>query len=67
MIAGSFHGTRTTGTVPLWEIACSIGQRSLKSLSPCCIPSGLARPPDSCYLPEVLPTLPVTGPSGFGH
>ena len=25
MVAGSFHGTRTTGTVSVCEIACSIG------------------------------------------
>src|SRR4029434_5512500 len=37
MVAGSFHGTRTTGTVSVCEIACSIGQTSLISVVPCCM------------------------------
>ena len=37
MVAGSFHATRTTGTVSVCEIACSIGQRSLMSVVPCCM------------------------------
>src|SRR5215218_5449329 len=36
MIAGgSFHGTRTTGVVSVWEIACSIGSRLLNPVAPC--------------------------------
>ena len=45
MMAGSFHGTRTTGTVSVCEIACSIGQRSLKSVSPCCMSTQSASKP----------------------
>src|SRR5215510_16306489 len=37
MVAGSFHGTRTTGTVSVCEIACSIGQTSFISVVPCCM------------------------------
>src|SRR5499433_3402599 len=37
MVAGSFHGTRTTGTVSVCEIACSIGKTSLISAMPCCM------------------------------
>ena len=34
--AGSFHETRTTGTVSVWQTACSIGATSFISFSPCC-------------------------------
>src|SRR4030095_14646587 len=37
IVAGSFHGTRTTGTVSVCEIACSIGQTSFISVVPCCM------------------------------
>src|SRR5205807_10022476 len=37
MVAGSFHGTHTTGTVSVCEIACSIGQTSFISVVPCCM------------------------------
>src|SRR5215813_5010171 len=36
IMAGSFHGTRTTGTVSVCEIACIIGKRLDSSLRPCC-------------------------------
>ncbi len=36
MAAGSFQATRTTGTVSVCEIACSIGATSLISAVPCC-------------------------------
>src|SRR5215471_19370812 len=34
MMAGSFHGTRTMGTVSVCEMACSIGQSVLMSVNP---------------------------------
>ena len=34
--AGSFHATRTTGTVSVCEIACSMGRTSPISAVPCC-------------------------------
>jgi hypothetical protein len=37
MVAESFHGTRTTGTVSVCEMACSIGQTSDMSVVPCCM------------------------------
>src|SRR2546425_12372535 len=37
MVAGSFHGPHTTGTVSVCEIACSIGQTSFISVVPCCM------------------------------
>ena len=36
MAAGSFQATRTTGTVSVCEMACSIGATSLISDRPCC-------------------------------
>src|SRR5215475_5411647 len=36
IMAGSFHGTRTTGTVSVCEIACIIGKRLDSSFKPCC-------------------------------
>jgi hypothetical protein len=35
LVAGSFHGTRTTGTVSVCEMVCSIGQTSVISVVPC--------------------------------
>ena len=55
MMAGSFHGTRTTGTVSVWEIACSIGQRSLKSVSPCCMSTQSASKPWRAMTSAVKP------------
>jgi hypothetical protein len=37
IVGGSFHGTRTTGTVSVWEMACSIGHTSFMSVVPCCM------------------------------
>jgi len=36
IVAGSFHATRTTGTVSVCEIACSMGQTLFISAVPCC-------------------------------
>ena len=55
MMAGSFHGTRTTGTVSVWEIACSIGQRSPKSVSPCCMSTQSASKPWRAMTSAVKP------------
>src|SRR5436189_124056 len=45
IVAGSFHGTRTTGTVSVCEIACSIGHTSFMSVSPCCMSTTSASKP----------------------
>src|SRR5712691_10218080 len=45
IVAGSFHGTLTTGTVSVCEIACSIGHTSLMSVVPCCMSTQRASKP----------------------
>src|SRR4030095_4341243 len=45
MAAGSFHATRTTGTVSVCEMACSIGQRFAMSVRPCCMSTWRASNP----------------------
>src|SRR5207245_10200066 len=45
IVGGSFHGTRTTGTVSVCEIACSIGQTSLMSVVPYCMSTQRASKP----------------------
>src|SRR3954463_10777962 len=36
IVAGSFHGTRTSGVVSVCETACSMETRSLMPVVPCC-------------------------------
>jgi len=55
MVAGSFHGTRTTGTVSVCEIACSIGQTSFMSVSPCCMSTTSASKPWRAMISAVNP------------
>src|SRR4030095_9540494 len=45
IVGGSFHGTRTTGTVSVCEMACSIGHTSFMSVSPCCMSTTSASKP----------------------
>jgi hypothetical protein len=45
MAAGSFHATRTTGTVSVCETAWSIGQRLAMSVRPCCMSTTSASNP----------------------
>src|SRR5438034_5619977 len=45
IVAGSFHGTRTTGTVSVCETACSMGQRLAMSVVPCCMSTQRASKP----------------------
>ncbi len=45
IVGGSFHGTRTTGTVSVCEIACSIGQTPFISVVPCCMSTQRASKP----------------------
>src|SRR6266403_1699996 len=54
-VAGSFHGTRTTGTVSVCEIACSIGQTSFMSVSPCCMSMTSASKPWRAMISAVNP------------
>ncbi len=43
--AGSFQATRTTGTVSVCEIACSMGRTSPNSAVPCCMSTHSASKP----------------------
>ena len=53
--AGSFHATRTTGTVSVCEIACSIGHRLAMSVSPCCMSTTSASKPCRAMTSAVKP------------
>src|SRR4030095_11584963 len=55
MVAGSFHGTRTTGTVSVCEMACSIGHTSFMSVSPCCMSTQRASKPWRAITSAVKP------------
>ena len=55
MVAGSFHGTRTTGTVSVCEMACSIGHTSFMSVSPCCMSTTRASKPCRAMISAVNP------------
>src|ERR671918_1487917 len=55
MAAGSFHATRTTGTVSVCEIACSIGQRLAMSVRPCCMSTTSASKPCRAITSAVKP------------
>ena len=37
IVCGSFHATRTKGTVSVCDTACNIGNTSLSSAVPCCM------------------------------
>src|SRR5438034_187441 len=63
MVAGSFHGTRTTGTVSVCEIAWSIGQTSLMSVVPCCMSTQRASKPCRAMTSAVNPWETESQPS----
>src|ERR687892_687991 len=63
MVAGSFQGTRTTGTVSVCEIACSIGQTSFMSVSPCCMSTTRASKPWRAMTSAVKPWETESQPS----
>ena len=55
MVGGSFHGTRTIGTVSVCEIACSIGHTSFMSVVPCCMSTQRASKPWRAITSAVKP------------
>ena len=55
MVDGSFHGTRTTGTVSVCEMAWSIGHTSFMSVSPCCMSTTRASKPWRAITSAVKP------------
>src|SRR5262249_5650016 len=55
IVAGSFHATRTTGTVSVCEIACSIGHRFAMSVRPCCMSTTRASNPWRAMTSAVKP------------
>ena len=63
IVAGSFHGTRTTGTVSVCDIACSIGQRSAMSVVPCCMSTQSASNPCRAMTSAVKPCDTDSQPS----
>src|SRR5437773_90023 len=63
IVAGSFHGTRTTGTVSVCEIAWSIGQTSLMSVVPCCMSTQRASKPCRAMTSAVNPWETESQPS----
>src|SRR5262245_19227359 len=63
MVAGSFQGTRTTGTVSVWEMACSMGHRSLMSVVPCCMSTQRASKPWRAMTSAVNPWDTESQPS----
>src|SRR2546428_399486 len=63
IVGGSFHGTRTTGTVSVCEIACSIGQTSFMSVSPCCMSTTRASNPCRAMTSAVNPWDTESHPS----
>src|SRR6185503_12071861 len=63
IVAGSFHGTRTTGTVSVWEMACSIGQTSFMSVNPCCMSITRASKPWRAITSAVKPWDTESQPS----
>jgi hypothetical protein len=63
IVAGSFHGTRTIGTVSVCEIACSIGHTSFMSVSPCCMSTHSASKPWRAMTSAVKPCETESQPS----
>src|SRR2546430_1996230 len=63
IVGGSFHGTRTTGTVSVCEIAWSIGQTSFMSVSPCCMSTTRASNPCRAMTSAVNPWDTESHPS----
>src|SRR4051794_8304674 len=61
--AGSFHATRTTGTVSVCEIACSIGRTSFISAVPCCRSMHRASNPCRAMTSAVIPSDTESQPS----
>ncbi len=55
IVGGSFHGTRTTGTVSVCEMAWSIGHTSFMSVSPCCMSTTSASKPCRAMISAVNP------------
>src|SRR5215208_5600877 len=55
MVAGSFHGTRTTGTVSVCETAWSMGKTSLMLVVPCCMSTHSASKPWRAITSAVSP------------
>src|SRR5712691_8525463 len=55
IVAGSFHGTRTTGTVSVWEIAWSMGHTSFMSVRPCCMSTTRTSKPWRAMISAVNP------------
>jgi hypothetical protein len=63
IVAGSFHGTRTMGTVSVWEMACSIGHTSFMSVRPCCMSTQSASKPCRAMISAVKPWDTESQPS----
>src|SRR4051812_1783602 len=63
MAAGSFQATRTTGTVSVCEIACSIGATSFISEVPCCRSTHSASKPWRAMTSAVNPCDTESQPS----
>src|ERR1700735_1679736 len=63
MVAGSFHATRTTGTVSVCEIACSMGPTSFISAVPCCRSTHRASKPWRAMTSAVRPWDTESQPS----
>ena len=61
--AGSFQATRTTGTVSVCEIACSIGATSFISDVPCCRSTHRASKPWRAMTSAVNPWETESQPS----
>ena len=63
MAAGSFQATRTTGTVSVCEIACSIGATSFISAVPCCRSTHRASKPWRAMTSALKPCATESQPS----